>query len=211
RRGDAGRGREGRPSRGADDDGGGGRAAPGGPCGRGGLGRLHPHRPRGHGPAGSHGMPARQLRLPRRLAGRARDLHGRGLRDHRLRAREEMIMRLGRIGIAFTATLALASPAPAAQTIGPDLHSWARKPEIAAALTVLDAWIAATVAQREQPGLSIGIVYDQDLVWTKAYGFADVARRLPATPSTLYRIASISKLFTSTAIMQLRDAVKLRL
>ena len=120
-------------------------------------------------------------------------------------------MRLGRIGIAFTATLALAAPAPAAQTIGPDLHSWARKPEIAAALTVLDAWIAATVAQREQPGLSIGIVYDQDLVWAKGYGFADLERRLPATPSTIYRIASISKLFTATAIMQLRDGGKLRL
>ena len=102
-------------------------------------------------------------------------------------------MRLGRIGIAFTATLALASPSPAAQAIGPDRHSWARKPEIAAALTVLDAWIAATVAQREQPGLSIGIVYDQDLVWAKGYGFADLERRLPATPSTIYRIAPISQ------------------
>jgi D-alanyl-D-alanine carboxypeptidase len=120
-------------------------------------------------------------------------------------------MRLVRFGIAFAATLALASPSPAAQTIGPDRHSWARKPEIAAALTVLDAWIAATVAQREQPGLSIGIVYDQDLVWAKGYGFADLERRLPATPSTVYRIASISKLFTATAIMQLRDAGKLRL
>src|SRR2546426_8705383 len=120
-------------------------------------------------------------------------------------------MKLGRFGIAFAATLALASPSPAAQAIGPDRHSWARKPEIAAALTVLDAWIAATVAQREQPGLSIGIVYDQDLVWAKGYGFADLERRLPATPSTIYRIASISKLFTATAIMQLRDAGKLRL
>jgi CubicO group peptidase (beta-lactamase class C family) len=36
-------------------------------------------------------------------------------------------------------------------------------------------------------------------------------RRLPATPTTIYRIASISKLFTATAIMQLRDAGKLRL
>ncbi|PYQ08366.1 MAG: serine hydrolase [Acidobacteria bacterium] len=116
-----------------------------------------------------------------------------------------------RLGLAAAATLALASLSSVAQAIEADRDSWARKPEIAAALTVLDAWIAATVAQREQPGLSIGIVYDQDLVWTKAYGFADVARRLPATPSTLYRIASISKLFTSTAIMQLRDAGKLRL
>jgi len=119
-------------------------------------------------------------------------------------------MRLARLGIALASTLALVSPSPA-QTTAPDRHSLAQKPEVAAALTVLDAWIAASVAQREQPGLSIGIVYDQELVWAKGYGFADLERRVPATASTIYRIASISKLFTATAIMQLRDAGKLQL
>src|SRR3989454_6426060 len=118
-------------------------------------------------------------------------------------------MTLNRLGLAVAAVLSWTSPS-AAQTAA-DRSALARKPEVAAALTVLDAWIAATVAQREQPGLSIGIVYDQDLVWAKGYGFADLERRLPATPSTIYRIASISKLFTATAIMQLRDAGKLRL
>jgi D-alanyl-D-alanine carboxypeptidase len=85
------------------------------------------------------------------------------------------------------------------------------KPDVAGAVQVLDAWIQATVAAREEPGLSIGIVYDQDLIWAKGYGFADLSRRLPATPSTRYRIASISKLFTATGILQLRDAGKLQL
>jgi len=90
-------------------------------------------------------------------------------------------------------------------------HPLAERPELAAALAVLDAWVEATVAQREQPGLSMGIVYDQALIWAKGYGDADLAKRVPATPTTLYRIASISKLFTATAIMQLRDAGKLQL
>lgn len=103
----------------------------------------------------------------------------------------------------------VASPA-AAQTMPPS-PALARHPEVAAALRVLDAWIEATVAQREQPGLSIGIVYDQDLIWAKGYGFADLESRRPATPATLYRVASITKLFTATAVMQLRDAGRLRL
>jgi CubicO group peptidase (beta-lactamase class C family) len=90
-------------------------------------------------------------------------------------------------------------------------HPLAERSEVAAALAVLDAWVGATVAQREQPSLSIGIVYDQDLIWANGYGYADLAKRVPATPATLYRIASISKLFTATAVMQLRDAGKLRL
>lgn len=86
-----------------------------------------------------------------------------------------------------------------------------RQPAVDAAMRVLDAWITATVAEREQPGLSIGIVNDQDLIWARGYGYADLERRVPATPSTLYRIASISKVFTATAVLQLRDAGKLRL
>jgi len=79
-------------------------------------------------------------------------------------------------------------------------------PEVASAIRVLDAWIAARVIDREQPGLSVGVVYDQQLIWSKGYGFADLEKKSPATPATLYRIASISKLFTSSAVLQLRDA-----
>lgn len=84
-------------------------------------------------------------------------------------------------------------------------------PEVSAALAVFDAWCEYTVHNREQPGVSIGIVYDQDLIWAKGYGHADLEKKIPATPSTAYRIASITKLFTATAILQLRDAGKLQL
>jgi D-alanyl-D-alanine carboxypeptidase len=115
-------------------------------------------------------------------------------------------MKLRRLAIAGAVILAGAAWCPAQER-----HALARQPEVAAALTVLDSWIAATVAQQEQPGLSVGIVYGEDLIWAKGYGFADVERRIPATPATVYRIASISKLFTATSIMQLRDQRKLRL
>lgn len=87
----------------------------------------------------------------------------------------------------------------------------AQKAEVAGPLSVLDSWLQATVAAKEEPGLSIGIVYGNDLIWAKGYGMANMEKNVPASPATLYRIASISKVFTATAIMQLRDAGKLQL
>jgi len=87
----------------------------------------------------------------------------------------------------------------------------AGKTEVRNALKILEAWIESQMAYRQQPGLSIGIVHDQQLIWSKGYGYSDPEKKKQATPKTLYRIASISKLFTSTAIVQLRDAGKLLL
>ena len=87
----------------------------------------------------------------------------------------------------------------------------AQKEEVASALRLLEAWIESQVAYRNLPGLSIAIVHDQDIVWSKGFGHADVEKKVPAAPTTIYRIASISKLFTSVAILQLRDQGKLKL
>jgi CubicO group peptidase (beta-lactamase class C family) len=84
-------------------------------------------------------------------------------------------------------------------------------PRVASALEILEIWLDAEVAYRGIPGISVGVVYDQNLVWSKGFGYATVESKTAATPSTIYSICSISKLFTSTAIMQLRDQGKLRL
>jgi len=55
------------------------------------------------------------------------------------------------------------------------------------------------------PGLSIALVDDQRLVWAEGFGYADVANEIPAGPDTVYRIGSVSKLFTVTAAMQLAE------
>ena len=65
--------------------------------------------------------------------------------------------------------------------------------------------------QRHQPGLAIGIVYEGELLWGKGYGLADLEAGTPVTLDTRFRIASITKTFTATAILQLRDAGKLGL
>ena len=48
-------------------------------------------------------------------------------------------------------------------------------------------------------------MHDQEVLWSGAYGVAHADGRTPATPTTLYSICSISKLFTAVALMQLRD------
>lgn len=67
------------------------------------------------------------------------------------------------------------------------------------------------MAYNRQPGLSIGVIYDQELIWARGFGCANVEKNIAATPRTLYRIASVTKLFTATALLQLRDAGKLQL
>ena len=84
-------------------------------------------------------------------------------------------------------------------------------PEVASDIELLCAWIEARMAYRDEPGLTIGIVHDQELVWARGFGYADVDNQVAATAATRYRIASITKLFTSTAILMLRDAGKLQL
>lgn len=79
------------------------------------------------------------------------------------------------------------------------------------AVCLLDAWTANRVASRGQPSVSVGVVLGDRLVWARGYGFADLDRRIAATPQTLYRIGSITKSFTAIAILQLRDAGKLQL
>jgi len=60
-------------------------------------------------------------------------------------------------------------------------------------------------------GLSVGIVHRGKLVYSKGFGYADVAAHRKATAQTCYRIASISKTFTAIAIMQLVERKKLKL
>jgi len=84
-------------------------------------------------------------------------------------------------------------------------------PRIAATLKIIDVWIDAEVDYKDIPGISVGIVYDQNLIWSNGYGYAHVDKKAAAAPNTIYSICSISKLFTSISIMKLRDEGKLRL
>ncbi len=84
-------------------------------------------------------------------------------------------------------------------------------PEIKGALGAIDAWVEGVRTYERIPGVSIGIIHDQDLIWNNGYGYSNLKTQRPADADTLYSICSISKLFTSIGIMQLRDVNKLTL
>lgn len=61
------------------------------------------------------------------------------------------------------------------------------------------------------PGMSAVIIKNQKVLWAKGFGFADVEGRVRATPETVYHIASFTKTFAATLIMQLVEQGKLDL
>ena len=80
-----------------------------------------------------------------------------------------------------------------------------------AAVAELETFIAHEVEDKKLPSLSIALVDDQQVVWAQGFGFQDGARKLPATAETVYRVGSVSKLFTDVAIMQLVEKGQLDL
>jgi D-alanyl-D-alanine carboxypeptidase len=83
--------------------------------------------------------------------------------------------------------------------------------EVLGAERLVSAWIEGQIAYRGLPGVAIGVVSDQELIWSKGFGFADIKAKLPMSATTKFRMASNSKLFTAIAIMQLREEGKLGL
>ena len=79
------------------------------------------------------------------------------------------------------------------------------------AVYLLETWIQSVLDFDRLPGVSIAIVYDQDIVYSKGFGYADLKKGIKAEPDTYYPIGSISKQFTAISIMQLRDKGKLKL
>lgn len=74
----------------------------------------------------------------------------------------------------------------------------------------IDKALSATY-KADAPGITIIVVKDGKTLLRKGYGLADVAQRRPLTPDTVLHIASITKQFTSTAVLMLVDEGKIKL
>ena len=83
-------------------------------------------------------------------------------------------------------------------------ESLIENPEVSGAIAVFDAWCQYTMSNREQPAVSIGIVYDQDLVWAKGYGHADLEKKIPPTQKLENTIKEIKGVGTVEVVMASR-------
>jgi len=79
-------------------------------------------------------------------------------------------------------------------------------PGMSDAAARLDHVIARTMRATGLPGMAVALTDRARLLHVSAHGFADVAARVPVTPETLFEIGSISKSFTSIALLRQRDA-----
>jgi CubicO group peptidase (beta-lactamase class C family) len=79
------------------------------------------------------------------------------------------------------------------------------------AAAYVDRWIAFRREQRDLPGLVVAIRHADELLSCQGYGCAQLDPPVAMTPQHVFRVASHSKMFTATAIMQLVDQGKLRL
>ena len=91
---------------------------------------------------------------------------------------------------------AQASSAPSLETIG----------------SYIDGTIESQMVLEDIPAVTVSVVKDGQLLFSKGYGFADLEKRIPVNAEkSLFRIGSTSKLFTWTAVMQMVEAGKLDL
>ena len=116
---------------------------------------------------------------------------------------------LVRVGLAIL--MSLGAPVLHAETAPKSNAGVAGDAKVLGAERLFSAWMEGQIAYRGLPGIAVGVVSDQELIWSKGFGFADLKAKLPMTPTTKFRMASNSKLFTAIAIMQLREEGKLGL
>ncbi len=87
----------------------------------------------------------------------------------------------------------------------------AQAPSAAQLSQRLDSIAGAPVRSGSVAGLAVAVVRGRDTLLLKGYGFADIENQVPVTPQTVFRIGSVTKQFTSAAVMQLVEQGKVSL
>lgn len=135
---------------------------------------------------------------------------GSGMARRQRRARRRKLLKASAGGLAawglggWLAPAEAAAPAPAGETFP---VTGVADPRMAA----YDNLMTDFMRQHRPPGAALAVTRNGRLVYARGFGYADIERREPVQPLSLFRIASLSKPFTATAVLQLAQQGKLRL
>jgi CubicO group peptidase (beta-lactamase class C family) len=104
------------------------------------------------------------------------------------------------IVVAACARSSTAQPAPAAAV--PSLRSLAPAD--------LDAFITRTVADQNAIGVTVGVMQDGKVIFSKGYGLANISSKTPVSTNTIFAVGSVTKQFTCAVALQLEQEGKLK-
>jgi CubicO group peptidase (beta-lactamase class C family) len=122
-----------------------------------------------------------------------------------LEVRERMEVVMARLTLVATLLLLLSGSAVLSAADAPPTPDVGDDPRVTDAIDAWQAWLEFQLGIHGVPGASFALVHDQTVLRMGAIGEADPEAGRSATVDTLYSVCSISKLFTSIAVMQLRD------
>lgn len=108
-------------------------------------------------------------------------------------------------------TLAAGSCATAAVVAAAEPPDSPRTGDDDSRLRSFDRLVASFITEHEIPGAALAVTKNSRLVYARGFGYGDVAQRTPVAPDSRFRIASISKPITATAVLQLVERGKLSL
>lgn len=109
------------------------------------------------------------------------------------------------LGLVLGALLVLAG-CSAPEPVGDALDEEAgRAPRFELDEAALEEFVLGFLEEKRIPGIAVAIVDTDGPLFSAGYGWADIEGDRPMTPETVSNIASISKTFTATAVLQLRD------
>lgn len=75
----------------------------------------------------------------------------------------------------------------------------------------IDAAVEKLMKSRRVPAVSLAVIRDGKVVYSKGYGYSDLENGVKATPATVYEVGSITKQFTSALVMMLVEEGKVKL
>src|SRR5882762_563380 len=129
--------------------------------------------------------------------------HRRKRRDNRrLRFRMRNMNQLQRALIYGAAAIFFLTAPIGAQ----DQSNIAARKNYAQVAAALESLIHREMQDKQLPAFSIALVDGNEIVWAQGFGYQDPEHKIPATAHTIYRVGSVSKLFTDIGIMQMVEA-----